>query len=268
MNTLEPNRTKIAKRVFEILEFFSEDQQSLTVMDIVRRYGRPQSSTSELLSSMVEMGLLYKDQRSRSYTPTPRIAALGTSAQPEIIRDGGLFGLMDQLAATTGRSVGLFGAVGTHVQIFRLAAGSDAVSKKINHGAAEQLSFSVVGLLLLSRFPPDLAERMLWRMHAEAEPGRKFDLKELKNDLCKYRRERFAAGDAGFGGDVQVAAALLPGFNSRRPLALGVLYPLADQVDPDLLVGTINDGIAKCTKKELPKFYSEAPPPLRIVARA
>src|SRR6516165_9678709 len=105
--TLESNKAKIAKRVIEVLEFFGARNQPATVMDIARRYGRPQSSTSELLSSLVEMGLLYKDAASRSFTPTPRLATLGVSGQPDIIRDGRLFNYMDRLAQTTRQTVAL-----------------------------------------------------------------------------------------------------------------------------------------------------------------
>ena len=221
-NTLEPNKTKIARRVFEIFEFFSENCQSITVMDIVRRYGRPQSSTSELLSSLVEMWLLYKDQRSRSYTPTPRIAALGTSAQPEIIRDGGLFTLMDKLAEDTGSSVGLLGMVGTHVQMFRLAHGIEPLTNSIAYGASETISASTAGLLLLSTFAPDQAASMLWRLNAEATE--KFDLSAFKNRVAAYRRQGHALGEAGFAPCTQIAAVLLPRSSIRRPLALGIIY--------------------------------------------
>ena len=74
---LDSNKTKIARRVIEVFEFFASEQRRATVMDIVRRYDRPQSSTSELLGALVEMGLLYKDPQSRSYAPTPRLAAYG-----------------------------------------------------------------------------------------------------------------------------------------------------------------------------------------------
>ena len=156
---LEPNKAKIAKRVIEVFEFFNENSQKATVMDIVRRYGRPQSSTSELLATLVEMGLLYKDSRSRYYSPTPRLAALGVSAQPEIIRNGHLFAFMDRLAQTTRNSVALFGMVGTSVQIFRLSAGPEPGLRDIGYGACEQLSASAAGLLLLSTLPPEQASR-------------------------------------------------------------------------------------------------------------
>ena len=88
MPSAESNKAKIANRVIEVLDFFDDVHSEATVMDIVRRYNRPQSSTSELLSSLVNLGLLYKDPVSRSYSPTPRAALLGSTTQPDIIRDG------------------------------------------------------------------------------------------------------------------------------------------------------------------------------------
>src|SRR5690349_9731690 len=90
------NKAKIAKRVIEVLEFFDDNHREATVMDIVRRYDRPQSSTSELLSSLVELGLLYKDPYSRSYSLTPRAALLGTAGQEGPVRDGRLVKVVDR----------------------------------------------------------------------------------------------------------------------------------------------------------------------------
>lgn len=247
---LEPNKSKIAKRVIEILEFFSENSAKATVMDIVRRYGRPQSSTSELLSSLVEMGLLYKDSNSRSYSPTPRVAALGNSAQPEIIRNGSLFSLMDRIAEQTGTSVALFGMVGTFVQIFRVSHGAEPV-RGIGYGASERLSASAAGLLLLSTIAPDQVGRILWRLQAEAPAAEKFNHAEIREHIALFRRKGAAVGRAGFVPGAQIAACLLPRANGQPPLALGVLTPAAKTVDTDALISTMNRGIAQCgTQRE------------------
>ena len=97
MTSLFANKAKTARRVVEVLEFFDEQNRHVTVMDIVRRYNRPQSSTSELLASLVDLGLLYKDPSSRSYTLTPRAAILGSMSQPSLVRDGSLSMLIDRL---------------------------------------------------------------------------------------------------------------------------------------------------------------------------
>jgi DNA-binding IclR family transcriptional regulator len=261
---LEPNKTKIAKRVFEIFEFFCDNGQTVTVMDIVRRYGRPQSSTSELLSSLVEMGLLYKDPRLRSYTPTPRLAALGTSAQPEIIRDGGLFTLMDRLAAETGKSVALFGMVKTCVQIFRISNGGEPLAKEIAYGASEKISASTSGLLLLSTFAPDQAASMLWRLNAESGPEEKFDLIEFKERVAGFRRHGHAVGDAGFAPNVRVAATLLPRSCIRRPLALGVMFSANEDADASGLIAAMNRGVANCTTARAEDHYGQGSKPYKV----
>lgn len=260
---LEPNKTKIAKRVIEIFEYFSENSQKATVMDIVRRYGRPQSSTSELLASLVEMGLLYKDSRSRSYSPTPRVAALGSSAQPEIIRDGGLFTLMDRLADMTGDSVALFGMVGTHVQIFRMSQGTDPTTRGIGYGASELLSASTAGLLLLSTLAPDQVGRILWRLNAEAPAEQKFNATEIREQVAMHRRKGHAVGRAGFLPGVQVAATLLPRC-MHRPLALGVIYSSATVVDAEGLIAMMNRGIAQCAVRRENEIHAAAPENYKI----
>jgi len=261
---LEPNKAKIAKRVIEVFEFFNENSQKATVMDIVRRYGRPQSSTSELLATLVEMGLLYKDSRSRYYSPTPRLAALGVSAQPEIIRNGHLFAFMDRLAQTTRHSVALFGMVGTSVQIFRLSAGPEPGLRDIGYGACEDLSASAAGLLLLSTLPPEQASRLLWRLNAEAPAEDKFNPVEIREHVAGLRRQGHAMGEAGFASGLQMVATLLPRTGTERPLALGLIYPAnAVSIDAEALVATMNRGIAQCSawsESEIP-----APPSMPLM---
>src|ERR1700754_681209 len=99
---LDSNKAKTARRVIEVLDYFDDQHREATVMDIVRRYDRPQSSTSELLSSLVELGLLHKDAYSRSYSLTARAALLGVAGQAPAVRDGRLVGLLDRLVAQTG----------------------------------------------------------------------------------------------------------------------------------------------------------------------
>src|SRR6516225_1471119 len=123
----DPNKAKIARRVIEVLEFFDEHQNQATVMDIARRYNRPQSSTSELLAILVEMGLLYKDPQSRSFSLTPRAAMLGSISQPNIVRDGRLAMLSERLATETCLGVAVMGIIGLDAQIFRWLPGTSPI---------------------------------------------------------------------------------------------------------------------------------------------
>jgi DNA-binding IclR family transcriptional regulator len=247
---LESHKSKIAKRMIEVFEYFDEHNQTATVMDLVRRYGRPQSSTSELLTSLVEMGLLYKDARSRCYSPTPRMATLGTAAQPSIIREGRLFAFMDQLAYSTRRSIALFGMVGTHAQIFRLSAGTDPLTRNLGCGTSELLSATTAGLLLLSALDTAKSGRILWRLNAEAPSGQKFNLTAFGERINAFRQQGHATGPAGFVTDAQMTVALVPGGDDDRPLALGAIYPNVTAIDAEALLATIRRGIARCVASD------------------
>lgn len=243
---LESNKTKIAKRVIEVFEFFASENRRATVMDIVRRYDRPQSSTSELLSALVEMGLLYKDPQSRSYAPTPRLATLGHACQPDAIGDGKLFAYMDRLAQSSRCSVGLFGMVGVHVQAFRWAHGQGRSGPDFDCGSSALLSTSAVGLLLLSALGHTQSSKVLWRLHAEADVADRFNLAEVNQQVSRMEHQGHASGLSGFSHGSNMTAVLLPESLGERRMAIGVVYGDDGAVDPDALVATLQHGIEAC----------------------
>jgi DNA-binding IclR family transcriptional regulator len=262
---LESNKTKIAKRVIEVFEFFDAENRYATVMDIVRRYGRPQSSTSELLASLVELGLLYKEPMSRSYTPTPRLATLGSAAQPEYIRDGRLYAYMDRLAQSTRHTVALFGIVDTYVQIFRLSAGAGAPTSELCCGSSDLLSASAAGLLLLSTLGKQQTSKVLWRLNALAPPEEKFSHVGLTDQALGFSRQGYALGDAGFVSGAQACSVLMPCRVGERPLALSVIYPNNAPIDSEALVATLRHGVGQMSKVNVADYSIEAAPFVRAV---
>jgi DNA-binding IclR family transcriptional regulator len=262
---LESNKVKIAKRVIEVFEFLGGGDRPATVVDIARHYGRPQSSTSELLSSLVAMGLLYKDPVSREFTPTPRLAALGISAQPALIRDGRLFNYMDQLARMTRKTVALFGMVGPHAQVFRWISAPNPLADNVGCGSSEPLSNSIAGILLLSTFPPEQARGMLWRLNAEAPVEKKFDHAEMVERVARLRRLKQASGEAGFVPGAQMSAVLVPRGGNERPLVLGVLYPLDAAPEDDTLLDTLKHGVSQVVSGQAGEVSGNGTPFLRAV---
>lgn len=256
MARVEPNKAKIAKRVIEVLEFFDEEHPQATVMDIVRRFDRPQSSTSELLSNLVDLGLLHKDPCSRFYSPTPRAAMLGLAVQPRIVRDGVLTGLIDRLSAQTGLGVAIFGMVGMKVQISNWRAGKrilrTAGPAGICGGQQEYLSDSAAGWLMLSTVPQPRRDGMIRRLNADAAEGRKFVTADMCAQVQKCRDTGHAVGLAGFGSIADVTAVLLPNMPESKPLAIGFVYEPSEQIDRDTLLATLKDSVRRCVEMPAP----------------
>ncbi len=226
------NKAKIARRVVEVLEFFDEDHPEATVMDIVRRYDRPQSSTSELLSSLVELGLLHKDPHARSYRPTIRAALLGATTQQEAVREGKLLRLLDRLTAQTGLPVLLVTKVGLEAQIVATRRGKNERLRRIDGwcgGIREPLPQNAAGLMLLSTVAEEQRAPILRRLNAEAADDAKFSPSEILTSIADCAQEGVAMGQAGFGTREMMLAALLPGQLDEEPLVACIVMDKPDQ---------------------------------------
>lgn len=255
----EANKAKTARRVIEVFEYFDGQKRHATVMDIVRRYKRPQSSTSELMASLVEMGLLYKDPVTRSYTPTPRAAILGMQAQPSVVRDGRLWAQMDKLSEETGLGLALMGMVGLNVQVFHCVAGARASHAALRGGAQERLVDSAAGLLLLSTLPAERRDGMLRRLNAEAAAERKFNHAALREAVEACGRQGHADGALGFDCGAQICATLLPIEAEDRPLALGFVYPPGASVQIPELISILRRSVQGCGGASIGDTPSQEP---------
>jgi len=241
------NKAKIARRVIEVLDYFDDDHREATVMDIVRRYDRPQSSTSELLSSLVELGLLHKDPHTRSYSLAPRAALIGSAGQSDIVRDGRLVRLVDRLVAQTGLSVALFGRICTNAQIvsWRTGARSTAGTRGLYGGLQAPLSETAAGWLLMSTLPQSRRDGIIRRLNAEASDDRKFPPAEMAARLQACRDQGYAQGAAGFGARAEVLAMLLPGQPDDHPLAVGFIYGADDKVNLGSLLQCLDEATSQ-----------------------
>lgn len=268
---LEPTKTKIAKRVIEVFEYFDESHRRATVMDIARRFGWPQSSTSELLACLVEMGFLYKDAYSRSYMPTPRIALLGSAAQPKLLHNGRLLPLMDQLASTLRLGVGLMGTVGANVQIFHWISRDDRASEHyvdLGSGLAAPLTRSVGGLMLLSAHGPLHQGAVMRRLNAEAPPEGRVIVKDAQDRILMFQRQRCAIGESGFGVDADMCAVLIPNMPSERQLAIGVVYHRDSGQDTAAIADVLKEAVARFARAPAENESYVRPPQLADLTTA
>lgn len=247
------NKAKIARRVVEVLQFFDEAHPQATVMDIVRRYDRPQSSTSELLSSLVELGILYKDGQSRSYRPTPRAAMLGGSTQAPIVRDGRLTTLLDRLQAQSGLTVALFGLVGVEAQVFNCRSSRTRATSSFceifSGGQTERLTDTAVGRLLLSTLSRPRREGIVRRLNAEAD-GNHIPYTDMLNMIDVCERKGTTLGEAGFGVDAEICAALLPAYSVDQPMAIGFVYRPSASIDSEALTDTLKAAIEQIVERD------------------
>ncbi|WP_296579487.1 helix-turn-helix domain-containing protein [Phreatobacter sp.] len=103
--SIPPSVVKSAGRVLQILEFFDDVKREANVVEICRALGYPQSSTSVLLRSLVQLGYLAYTPKGRSYVPTSRVRVLGNWIDGNLFGEGKLIRLVNELNERTGHAI-------------------------------------------------------------------------------------------------------------------------------------------------------------------
>lgn len=231
------SKATMARRLVQVLQLLDDLGRPATAKELCLRGDWPDSSTRDLLAVMVECGLLYRNDKGRTFQPTPRAAWLGEGAQPALVRHGRLVRLADSLAAQAGLDVAVLGMVEARVQIFwRLGAAPEGVddpdAPPFVSGAKASLADCAAGWLMLSTLPKDRRAALLRRLSAEAAGGRSFRPADVEAQVAACQRDGFAHGPAGFGVGARMCAVLAPVRPGEPPLAIGFVFRRCDQVDP------------------------------------
>lgn len=223
MTTSVSRTIKSAARVLEILEFFDQDRQHATVMDMSRTLSYPQSSTSELLRCLTRLGFLRYNRYRRTYSPTTRVALLGAWVNPSLFRGGPMLSAIDNLARETGETVVLSTAANYEVQHIHVIHGEHEAAADVHVGDLASLLHSPQGRMLLSSYRSEHVRLALHRLNAEeADAERRVQIAERIGELAELRMKGWMREERGEGGWGCVCALLPPRAGMDR-LAMSVI---------------------------------------------
>jgi DNA-binding IclR family transcriptional regulator len=213
---------KSARRVLQILQYFNPERPEATVMDIARTLEFPQSSTTELLKALAQLGFLHYDRHRRIYRPTVQVALLGAWVQPYLFRQGHLLPMMDHINALTGQMVALGTQVALNVQYIHVIPSTSTMRMHIPQGAVRPLLRSAHGKLLLSREMNDDILKLVHRINAEAPADQQVRPAQLMAEIDRIRQQGYALSTDIVTPGGGMVAVLLPPMESSQTLSLGI----------------------------------------------
>jgi len=216
---------KSASRVLQILEFFDEVQRDARVGDIAARLGYPQSSTSVLLKSLVQLGYMDYDTKTHTYVPSQRVALLGSWLAEGPVRDGGLFRLMEELNRETAETVILATRNGIYAQYIRVLQATNEMRMNVPIGSRRLLVWSATGFALLVRSPEQEVRALVHRTNAEARSGQKpINARKTLAGIAQVRKKGYSFSRGLVTPGAGLIGMPLPDWLDRRgrPLVIGV----------------------------------------------
>lgn len=218
---------KSAGRVLEIFELFAHRHAPATVSEVAAALEFPLSSTSVLLKSLLSLGYLEHNPRSREYQPTIRFAVLGTWIFDRLFSDEApIPRLMDELQAETEETIVLAMQHGLHVDYIRILQSIAPVRFHIKPGSRRPIWRPAAGKVLLAQQSDAEVSAMLRRVNASRPEGGPVQIRPFLAELAGIREQGYAMSEASIVPDTAMIAMALPVPGGHRPLALAVSGPL------------------------------------------
>jgi DNA-binding IclR family transcriptional regulator len=214
---------KSAGRVLKILELFDVLRREAPVYEVSELLDLPQSSTSVLLRTMVVMGYLQFNPKTRAFSPTTRVALLGNWVNGPMISDGLLMRLLQRVNARTNQAV----VVAVRNQIWseyiHVVQSTNSVRLFVVKGSRRPLIRSGTGLMLLADLPDSDIKRIAMRTNAEGDAGKPpYCIPTLMEEIAEIRRRGWAATFDTITKGGGMIAMRLPKAANEEQLAIGV----------------------------------------------
>jgi len=226
------NKTAIVKsamRTFAVLEFFRETKRAASMTEISSALEMPQSSTSVLLRSLVELNYLEYDRKTRRFIPSYRVNLLGDWIRRSPFRDTKLTDLMEELWTATGGETVMLGqqAGAAGMRYLHVVPGSSRLQFIAHAGQIRPMVRTALGHVLLSQMPNTRIRGIIRRNNAE-EPSQSARVHETAflEEVARIRRRGFSESGGRTTPGANTIGMLVPLPKRRAPLAIGIGGPI------------------------------------------
>lgn len=227
---------KSAVRVLDIFEAFEAEQRPLTISNLVDILQIPQSSMSTLIKSLVARGFVEYDAESRRYSPSVRLAFLGSWALGDTDVIARLHMLAQRLHEETGETVLIGAENGLYMQYLSLVISPQTVRFSLHPGLKRPIHMSGLGIMLLSMKENPEIGRLVRRYNSEltdpAEAPAHMSDVEARVQTARQQGWFFSSNLVTNGGGS--VATLLPLPQGQKTLAIGfggIASQLVDKVE-------------------------------------
>ena len=214
---------KSASRTFEVLELFRDRRQPLRLNEIYSALGYPQSSTTNLLKSMVIEGYLNYNRKARTYLPTLQVASLGSWLYGHVAFGSGYNWLIDELFRKTEETVVLATQNDLFIQYMTMRVPDHPHKRPPNPGEMRLMLDATAGMALMSRMRDREIDKIYrYSNYYELNPDKAITLEDVMSRIRWIRHTGYCYWpEHPVPGIASIAMSLGESVNGI-PLAIGI----------------------------------------------
>jgi len=214
---------KSALRAVEILEFFMHERRPRAMSEIGLALGYPPSSATVLLKTLVGLGYLNFDRRTRLYFPTPKVTSLGDWIPSALFGSSRVLEAMQDVHAATGETVAIGTTTDVYLQYVKIIQSIHPLRFHVDEGTLRPLTRSALGWLLMSTMSDERVDNIVRRANiATPNASERVKLPEMMRRIRQIRGKGYCSTENVpiLGG--ATICVLLPTTIQNQPVALGL----------------------------------------------
>lgn len=152
---------KSVKRVFEVLELFERERNSLAAIDVAQKLQYPLTSTHAILKSMQMLGYINYSAKNRTYFPSTSLPNLVNWMQDSIGGEEKLVDFLSALSATTKETINLSRRIDTQVKIIFGLESKHPFGVSVSTGTTMPVTGSLTGIVSISMLERDTRRKFI-----------------------------------------------------------------------------------------------------------
>jgi len=240
LNNLD-STVKSSYRTLALFEFFAEHKKPATVATISNGLQIPQSSTSSILRSLVDVAYLIYDPDTRTYAPTMRMALLSNWALTANKNAARLPGQIHDLCQGVEETSVLAYRNGIYSQYLYVEHYDDSLERLVETGSVRPLVTSATGWCILKDVDDYEIGKIIRRSEVEITNHiYKKMIKDTMSHIVNTRRNGYSFSKGETAKDLAGIAMGLPDQSNVARLAIAVAGPINRIEDKkDLIVNRL-----------------------------
>lgn len=214
-------------RAFSILGEIAERPHGLSLAELSKTVGLHNSTTFHLVRTMVSLGYIRQDLRTKRYHLGRMVFSLAASSRSEIDLLGLATPIVEELAQRSGETTHVAIFTGNEVTIVAKSAGSGAFQLQERHGGIRPAHATALGKVLLAAATEAEVEHYLKAHGLPALTDRTItEPKRLYREIESVRAAGIAFDDGEFNAEVRCLAVPVHDFTGAVVASIGISGPV------------------------------------------
>jgi DNA-binding IclR family transcriptional regulator len=205
-----------------------------------------------LMRNLMALGYIEQDRFARTYTPTIRIALLGSWIHQAYVQDRQLEWRLNELFSAVEETTFIGIQNGVHAQYILFIKAETPQRFDVQARMARPLAASAVGQALLSLKPDEAVRGLVHRANDEvSDPRFRVNLQEFMMCLEQVRNRGYAETRGGVQDDIAVLAMPIRTMLGQSPIAVAVGGQI-ERIDAkrDLILAEMRKFVATVSKED------------------